>query len=183
MAKKKAAKKKATRKTTRRPVANKPKKKASAKAAPAISPANKKRGRGRPPFEPTEEQRKHVETLAGFGLKHDEIRHLVENPTTGRAIDEETLRRHFADELARGGPRAAAQVAQSLFRKAIGDGNQAVTAAIWYSKCRMGWKERVAVDVDVKSGVLVTPAGLSPADWIKAAAERAIDKKEPGADE
>lgn len=157
-------------------------KKAAAKRAPAVSRAKKTKG-GRPPFVPTAEQRKNVETLAGLGLRHEEICLLVENPTTGHGIDDETLRRHFSVELARGGPKLAAQVAQSIARKALGDGNQAVTAAIWFSKCRMGWKERVHVDVDVKSGVLVTPGTMSPEEWIKAAAAAAVGKTEPGAEE
>lgn len=170
---KKTAKKTAKRKTT---------KKQSAKQSEKVSRLRKSKG-GKPLFKPTDEQRKHVETLAGLGLRHDEIRLLVENPTTGKAIDADTLARHFSIELARGGPKLAAQIAQSIARKALGDGNQAVTAAIWFSKCRMGWKERVAVDVDIKSGVLISPAGMSPEDWIKAAALRAIGKTEPGAED
>jgi hypothetical protein len=176
MAKKKASK--TARKTAKRKSA----KKQTAKHEPAVSRSHKSKG-GRPPFKPTDEQRTNVETLAGFGLKHDEIRQLVTNPTTGNPIDADTLARHFSAELARGGPKAAANIAKSLYLKAIGDGNQAVTAAIWYSKCRMGWRERVAVDVDVKSGVLLIPASASAEEWIKAAAARAVGKLEPGTED
>src|SRR5579871_4648756 len=40
-----------------------------------------------------------------------------------------------------GAPKALCQVAQSLYKKAIGDGPQAVTAAIFIMKTRGGWKE------------------------------------------
>ena len=56
-------------------------------------------------------------------------------------------------------------------------------AAIWFSKCRMGWKERIVAEVEVKSGVLVTPAGMTAEQWLAAAAERAAKQVEPGTGE
>ena len=150
---------------------------------PEVSTAKKKgppsKG-GRPPFCPTPEQRRNVETLAGLGLRHQDIRLLVINPSTSKPIEEKTLRRRFAQELASGAPKAHAKVAQSLFQKAIGDGPQAVTAAIWFSKCRMGWREKQHVEVDVKSGVLVAPARMTPEEWIAQAQKANEGKVEPG---
>jgi len=150
---------------------------------PEVSTVNKRSlpsTGGRPPFRPTDEQRRNVETLAGLGLRHQDIRLLVINPSTGKPIEEKTLRRRFAQELASGAPKANAKVAQSLFQKAIGNGPQAVTAAIWFSKCRMGWMEKQSVEVEVKAGVLVAPAGMSPEEWV--AAVQADNKRaiEPG---
>ena len=44
----------------------------------------------------------------------------------------------------------------------------------------MGWKERVVAEVDVKAGVLVAPARVSPAEWIASAQAANRDRKEPG---
>jgi hypothetical protein len=92
------------------------------------------------PFVPSKEQRDSVETLAGYGIPHEEICRLVTNPRTNRPIDDKTLRRHFRHELDTGYVKANAKVVQSLYAQATG-GN--VTAAIWWTKARMGWAERV----------------------------------------
>jgi len=90
------------------------------------------------PFEPTKQQRDLVEALAGYGVQYTEIRRLVLNPRTGKPIDTKTLMKAFRGELDVGATKANAKVAESLFKQAI-SGN--VTAQIWWTKCRMGWKE------------------------------------------
>ena len=57
------------------------------------------------------------------------------------AIDPKTLRKHYRDELDTGSIKASTRVAQSLYNKALGDGAQSVTAAIFWLKTRAGWKE------------------------------------------
>jgi hypothetical protein len=100
------------------------------------NPVNKKGGM--PRFEPTDEQRKAVETMAGHGIPHVDIARVVINPRTGRGIDPTTLRSAFRHELDVGHVKANSAVAESLYQQAI-KGN--VTAAIWWTKARMGWKE------------------------------------------
>ena len=56
-------------------------------------------------------------------------------------IDPKTLRRHYRDELKHGHVKANARVAESLYRKATGDGAQSVTAAIFWLKTRANWRE------------------------------------------
>jgi len=114
----------------------KPKPKPRAKAK-----AKRKRGPGKPRFRPTVAERKQVETLAGLGIKRDDICLLVVNPTTGQPITAKTLSLHFEKELREGWVKADSMVAQSLFNKATGDGPASVTAAIWWTKARMGWSE------------------------------------------
>ena len=68
------------------------------------------------------------------------------------AVDPKTLRKHYREELDTGQIKATAKVAESLFRKATGDGAQSVTAAIFWLKTRGGWREapqdhRVAMGV------------------------------------
>lgn len=87
------------------------------------------------------EQRKQVETLAGLGIKRDDICLLLLNPYTGKPIDTKTLSKHFETELRVGWVKADSLIAKSLFDKATGDGSSAVTAAIWWTKARMGWSE------------------------------------------
>lgn len=126
-----------------------------------------RRRTGRPPFQPTAEQRRNVEVLAGLGLTQDEICLLVVNPTTGRPVTRDTLERYFRTELETGAPKAHAKVAESLYKRAVDLSHpQGATCAIFFAKCRMGWRERVSVDVEVRSGVLVAPARVSAEDWI-----------------
>lgn len=84
-------------------------------------------------FEPTEQERKQVEALSGYGLPFDQIAVLIRD-----GIHLDTLRTHFASELETGKAKANAQVGKSMFQKAMaGD----TTTQIWWSKCQMGWKE------------------------------------------
>ena len=95
---------------------------------------------------PTDEQRKTVKAMAGYGITQEDIATVI-------AIDRKTLALHYGDELAKGAPEANAQVAQSLFQMATKGKN--VTAAIWWSKTRMGWKETVRVDGTGENGAIV----------------------------
>jgi hypothetical protein len=90
-------------------------------------------GAGRPAFQPTPAERKQVEALSGYGLPIEQIAVLVRD---GIHID--TLRAHFTNELHSGKAKANAQVGKTLFQKVMaGD----TTAAIWWSKTQMRWKE------------------------------------------
>lgn len=88
----------------------------------------------RPRHEPDAFSRRQVETLAGCGIPEAEIAGLV-------YIDPKTLRRHYRQELDHGHTKVNAKVAESLFRKATGEGSQSVTAAIFWLKTRAHWKE------------------------------------------
>src|SRR5690349_7090011 len=90
---------------------------------------------GRPPYQPSERDRQTVEIMTAAG---------IDQPSIGLClgISHPTLRKHFKRELATAAQRANAKVAASLFQKATSpDHPGAVTAAIWWSKTRMGWKE------------------------------------------
>jgi hypothetical protein len=65
----------------------------------------------RPRFNPTPEQRKVVEAMAGFGIPEEHIARIVGE----HGIDPKTLRKHFRTELDTGATRANAAVAQALF--------------------------------------------------------------------
>ena len=93
------------------------------------------RGPGRPRYEASEEHRRVVRAMAAYGVPHVEIAASV-------GISAPTLRLYYAHELATSSAEANAKVAESLFRKALGSTPQAVTAAIFWLKCRAGWRER-----------------------------------------
>ncbi len=61
-----------------------------------------------------------VEAMAGYGLPAEDIAQVLR-------IDVEELRRHYADELEDGRIKANSRVAENLFRKATGEGREAVT--------------------------------------------------------
>lgn len=75
-----------------------------------------------------------VETMAGYGLSPAEIANVLD-------IDVTDLTGSYAKQLTGGQVKANARVAESLFRKAIGDGRESVTAAIFWLKTRARWKE------------------------------------------
>ena len=90
-----------------------------------------------PPFEPTEEQRRLVRAMAGFGLPQENIAVLID-------VDMDMLRARFRHELDRGAAEGIAKVAQTLFQMATVDKN--VSAVIFWMKARAGWREKVAVN-------------------------------------
>ncbi|HEV7255902.1 MAG TPA: hypothetical protein VGN97_22745 [Mesorhizobium sp.] len=75
-----------------------------------------------------------VEALTGFGLSAQEIARVLE-------LDETELAQAYARELGAGAIKANARVAERLFRKATGEGREAVTAAIFWLKTRARWRE------------------------------------------
>lgn len=131
---------------------------------------NKNEG-GRPPFEPTEDQRKQVKVLAGFGLVQAQICLLITNPQTGKPISEPTLRKHFEEELAIGTAQGDSQVLQSLFFQAVGRGKQydeenrvvreemkpIVAATIFSCKARPGIKMTERMEFTGKNGAPLIP--------------------------
>ena len=61
----------------------------------------------------------------------------------------------YEKELAGGHIKANAKVAESLYRKAIGEGRESVTAAIFWLKTRARWKE-VSVHEHVEAQEKIT---------------------------
>lgn len=90
--------------------------------------------KGRPPYEPTDRERAQVKMLSGMGVRDYEIAKVI-------GISEPTLRKYFWQELDLGHIEATAKVAQSLFKQATDPVKPNVTAAIFWLKCRGGWRE------------------------------------------
>ncbi len=109
-------------------------------------------GAGRPAFEPTDAERKQVEAISGYGLPIEQIAVLIRD-----GIHVDTLRAHFSSELVSGKSKANAQVGKTLFQKVMaGD----TTAAIWWSKTQMRWKEVQAHEITGKDGAPIAVATL-----------------------
>jgi len=90
-------------------------------------------GSGRPAFEPTDEERRQVEALSGYGLPQEQIAILIRG-----GIHLDTLRTHFSTELVAGKAKANGQIGKTLFQKAMGGDTAAM---IWWSKAQMRWAE------------------------------------------
>ena len=114
---------------------------------------SEKRGRGQPKFEPTPEQRSQVKLMKAIGIPEDRICKTITNPRTRKPVAPMTLARAFAAELASGATEVHAHVGNFIIcailgkKPALGDAIKSeqvrMTAAIFYAKTRMGWKETV----------------------------------------
>jgi len=95
-------------------------------------------------FHPTAKQRRWVEAMIGYGTSEAAICRLIEDPCTGKPIDLEILREHFAEEIATGAIKANLRVADFLLATILGreggvpDHRSRVRAAIFFAKTRMG---------------------------------------------
>jgi hypothetical protein len=93
---------------------------------------------GRPRFAPSEEQRRMVRAMAGYGVPQDDIALVVK-------CSSPTLRRRFRQELDVAVIEANARVAQTLYQQATTPGN--IAATIFWLKARAGWREKQVVEV------------------------------------
>lgn len=106
------------------------------------TPARKKNGGGddgnkggRPPHEPTEATRTIVNVLRAAGFAQEAIADVIGMSVT-------TLKVHYGEELRTGVHKANAKIAASLFQIATNPAHpRCVTAAIFWAKNRMGWKD------------------------------------------
>ena len=109
--------------------------------------------------EPTDDQRRMVKVMSGFGIPHPDIANQI-------GVDAKTLRKHFREELDRGMTEANMRVAQSLFAMATTGGS--VAAAIFWMKARAGWREKHPEEPaeDEKSTVVIHRF-VVPSDVVK----------------
>jgi hypothetical protein len=91
--------------------------------------------RGRPPYEPSDKDRRVVEMMAGWAMPEERIAKVL-------LIDPKTLRKHFGEELEVGHAKLEAQLAQNLLRTAQGHDRQSLIATIFALKSRFGWVEQ-----------------------------------------
>ena len=87
----------------------------------------------RPKFISTEDRRRTVRAMAGFGMTQQDI------ATSLGLRSTKTLRKHFPKELGGGTVDAKARVAQTLYQMATSGKHPAAT--IFWTKVRLGWRE------------------------------------------
>lgn len=84
-------------------------------------------------FKPTDDQRKQVEAMAGYGMTIPQIADVLDKA-------EATIKRHFKPELRVGKLKANAKVAEALYMVATkGKGSAQVTAAMFWLKTQARW--------------------------------------------
>jgi len=104
---------------------------------------------GRPQFAPTDEQRRIVEGATSAGLNQETVADFL-------GIHRDTLRKHFARELAAGKFKADLRVGQNLVALASKEDFRAVPAIALYAKAKMGFTETVKLspETGTDSGTL-----------------------------
>ena len=112
---------------------------------------SEKRGRGQPKFEPTHDQRGQVKLMKALGIPEDRICTTITNPRTRKPVAPMTLARAFAAELESGATEFHTLVGNFILcailgkKPALGEAIKSeqvrMTAAIFYAKTKMGWKE------------------------------------------
>lgn len=83
--------------------------------------------------------RRVVNRAAAIGLTQEDTAKLI-------GISESTLQRRMAEDFKEGMVDYDGAVVRNLRRHALGAGNGAVTAAIYWTKVRLGWKEKQAIE-------------------------------------
>lgn len=89
---------------------------------------------GRKPHTPDDKTRAQVKMLAGMGVPDFDIAKVI-------GLSGPTMRKYYMAELETGHIEANAKVAQSLFKQATNPDKPNVAAAIFWLKCRSGWRE------------------------------------------
>lgn len=89
---------------------------------------------GRKPHERDEKTAQQIKSLAGMGVPDFDIAKVVK-------MSGPTMRKYYMAELETGHIEANAKVAQSLFKQATNGEKPNVAAAIFWLKCRAGWRE------------------------------------------
>ena len=90
----------------------------------------------RPRFNPTEEQRRLVKSMAAMGIPQDQIAPMMDCKSP------KTLRKHFRREIDQGTTQANFNVARVLYKMA--KSGKVPAATMFWLKCRAGWSERPA---------------------------------------
>jgi hypothetical protein len=103
--------------------------------------------------QPNEENRRLIRTLAGIGVPIKMVANQV-------GIDEKTLRKYYDDDIDVGQAKATSQIAKRLYDIAMSDSKEALTACIFWLKCRAKWStlDGPEVQVNVQNNSITTIA-------------------------
>lgn len=98
---------------------------------------------------PTDKTRGRVEAFAAYGVPQEFIAKELD-------ISPKTLRHHYREELDHGLSKATAQVAQTLFKLAVG-GDKA--SCMFWLKTRAGWYEKARLEHSGPDGKAIPMEG------------------------
>ncbi len=87
----------------------------------------------------TDEMRRQVETLSGYGLTKEQV-------APALSISKSTLEKYYSAELVNGRAKALAKVAQTAYQMATSGDNTAMT--IFVLKTQAGWRETQHIDIN-----------------------------------
>ena len=129
-------------------------------------------------FVPSDEQRKLVQTLYGYGLTVEQIRPLIINPESNEPICRDTLFKVFGDDLEAGRAKANAKLLQTAYGIAFDAKHKGcVPMNIFIQKTRLGFKETNVRELTGKDGEEL-PAGPQ----LVVVAGKRVDEIEPEGD-
>lgn len=113
-----------------------------------------KRPQGRPPYQANEQTKAQIGLMAAAGL----TRHAI---YTMLGIDKKTFTKYHEEDYQMGLDRMVSSVAARIYRKAISNDSDALSAGMFLLKMRAGWKEAKHLEVTGKDGApLVQPQVL-----------------------
>lgn len=96
--------------------------------------------------EPTEQNRRTVESMTAFGIPQAEICKVIK-------ISKPTLRKYYREELDTAATKANSRVGQTIYSIAIDPSHRScISAAIFWAKTRMGWRETNNLEVSGPDG-------------------------------
>jgi hypothetical protein len=112
---------------------------------------------GRPPFEPTDEQRRNVEIMVGLGIPQESIC-VMTRDKKDQPITEATLRKRFNKEVAQGQAKLNATVGNFMVATILGrepppgitpitDPKIRASFAELFARTRMGWQTTVKNEI------------------------------------
>lgn len=113
-----------------------------------------KKPQGRPPYQANEQTKAQIGLMAAAGL----TRHAI---YTMLGIDKKTFTKYHEEDYQMGLDRMVSSVAARIYRKAISNDSDALSAGMFLLKMRAGWKEAKHLEVTGKDGApLVQPQVL-----------------------
>jgi hypothetical protein len=118
-----------------------------------------KENMSRPEHVPTQQTRSFVETMAACGIPQEGIARAI-------GIDPKTLRKHYEAELDSAEDKANANVAGNLYKIATSTKptRETVAAAMFWLRCRAGWRDGDARDTEGKKAAARRAAQEPPKD-------------------
>ena len=87
---------------------------------------------GRPPYEPTEKDRRIVESMIAYGVTTQEVARVI-------GISPHTMYKYFRDELETSAVKANSKVAETAYAMAVS--GKCPAATFFWLKCRAQWRE------------------------------------------